>query len=167
MPEKIPLGESSQINVYILIPILALFFNENNVFICISSLCVSTNLACENLIFHTIYLLLSFQPVIVFVHDCFSPDFSQFSVLILKYALRRSPSLLLSVLLPLSRGAGSPGIHMPSWCHFPLLLLYNARRLSTSRSWPCPDSSTHLLRCPLKVHGFQKFCVRLRYCKMT
>ena len=47
MPEKIPLGESSQINVYILIPILALFFNENNVFICISSLCVSTNLACE------------------------------------------------------------------------------------------------------------------------
>ena len=47
MPEKIPLGESSQINVYILIPILALFFNENNVFICISSLCASTNLACE------------------------------------------------------------------------------------------------------------------------
>ena len=34
-------------NVYILIPIFALFFNENNVFICISSLCVSTNPACE------------------------------------------------------------------------------------------------------------------------
>ena len=47
MPEKIPLGESSQINVYIVISILALLFNENNVFICISSLCVSTNLACE------------------------------------------------------------------------------------------------------------------------
>jgi len=40
--------------IYMLFSILALSFNKNNVFICISSLCVSANLACEKSYFFTL-----------------------------------------------------------------------------------------------------------------